>query len=563
MYNSDRRSLLLSRRAEFGLLILVGFVLIGYVVYPSLRLLTEGMSWASFNTLFSSWRSANVRALWNSIWISTTSVVGAGVVGTSLAYIFFRFSFPFKNVLASLAALPIALPPLVGVLAFLFLYGESGILPRAIQSLFSLESVPFSFSGLWAVWLVHVYSMYVFFFFFCGAAFKTLDRSLLDASYDLGASHTRTFRKIIFPQLRPSIASASLLVFMISMASFTAPLLFAGSENFLTLQIYNYKTNGDLGLSAAVSLLLTTICLLFLVLIEWNSHRKHPRTASKGSAPAAVSIRSGPARFVAALVGTVLVIVVLLPILTIILISFVEEGSWTYQILPQRFTLDNYISLILQPDVAAPILNSLKMASLATAGNIVFGVAAAVVIVKGIAPGRAVLRAIALLPFAIPGTVIAVNLIVTFNEPSPLSMGNVLVGSFWMLPLAYFIRHIPLVFRSTLAALQSFDDSLLEASADLGAGRLFAFRSIVLPTIGPGIAAGSLLTFITALGEFVSSIMLYVFDNRPISVEILSQLRIYNFGAAAAYSVFLMILIALVTLTVRHLGAARSGAPSF
>ena len=96
---------------------------------------------------------------------------------------------------------------------------------------------------------------------------------------------------------------------------------------------------------------------------------------------------------------------------------------------------------------------------------------------------------------------------------------------------------------------------MLEASADLGAGRLLSFRKIVLPTVGPGIAAGSLLTFITALGEFVSSIMLYVFDNRPISVEILSQLRIYNFGAAAAYSVFLMILIALVTVLVRRLQA--------
>ena len=77
---------------------------------------------------------------------------------------------------------------------------------------------------------------------------------------------------------------------------------------------------------------------------------------------------------------------------------------------------------------------------------------------------------------------------------------------------------------------------------------------VVLPSIGPGIAAGTLLTFVTALGEFVSSIMLYIFDNRPISVEILSQLRLYDFGAAAAYSVFLMILIALSMVVVRYTG---------
>jgi len=554
----------LSRRAEVGLFLTVAVILVGYVVYPSLRLVFEGADLDAFKKLFSSWNSANVRALGNSIWISTASVAGAGMVGITLAYIFFRFSFPMKKTLASLAALPIALPPLVGVLAFLFLYGESGILPRALQSLFGLEAVPFAFSGLWAVWLVHVYSMYVFFYFFCGAAFNNLDRSLLDASYDLGASHSRTFRQIIFPQLRPAITSASLLVFMISMASFTAPLLFAGSKNFLTLQIYNYKTNGELGLSASVSLLLTFICLVFLVLIEWKKDRKRPQTASKGSTPPAVPIQKGPARIFALVVGIIFVVVLLLPILTILLISFVQEGSWTYQILPQQFTLDNYLSLVLQPEVAEPILNSLTMAAIATAGNLVFGVAAAVLIVKGNLPGRGILCAIAILPFAIPGTVIAINLIVTFNQPSPLSMGQILVGSFWLLPLAYFIRHIPLIFRSTVAALESFDDRYLEASADLGAGRLFAFRKIVLPTIGPGIAAGSLLTFIAALGEFVSSIMLYVFGNRPISVEILSQLRIYNFGAAAAYSVFLMILIALATLLVRNLGVdSKSGRVAF
>ena len=135
-----------------------------------------------------------------------------------------------------------------------------------------------------------------------------------------------------------------------------------------------------------------------------------------------------------------------------------------------------------------------------------------------------------------------------------------LVGSFWLLPLAYFIRHIPLIVRSTISALESFDDRLIDASQDLGASRVRTFFSIVLPTIAPGILAGTLLTFVTALGEFVSSILLYVFDNRPISVEILSQLRLYDFGAAAAYSVFLMVLIGGATYIVsRFGGSARAG----
>jgi iron(III) transport system permease protein len=194
------------------------------------------------------------------------------------------------------------------------------------------------------------------------------------------------------------------------------------------------------------------------------------------------------------------------------------------------------------------------MAALATAANLAFGVAAALVVVKSRVPGRGLVRALTLLPFAIPGTVIVLGLIVAFSAPSPLAGGQLLIGTVWLLPLAYFVRHIPLVVRSTQAALERFDDRLADASADLGARGATTFRRVVLPAIGPGVLAGTLLTFVTALGEFVSSVMLYVFANRPISVEIFAQLRLGAVGRAAAYSVFLMVLVALAVALARALG---------
>ncbi|HMB94023.1 MAG TPA: iron ABC transporter permease [Rhodothermales bacterium] len=548
---------MLSRRGAWLLFAPVLLILLGYVFYPSLRMFILGVDAEQYAEIFSSMRSANVRALINSVMISVYTVVGAGLLGTTLAYLFFRYQFPLRRVLMAMAAFPLALPPLVGVLAFLFLYGESGILPRSLQNLFGLAEVPFAFEGLWAVWLVHVYSMYVYFYLFVTAALRTIDRSLLEASADLGASSFTAFRRVILPLLRPALVSAALLVFMISMASFTAPLLFAGTEPFLTLQIYNYKVNGDLALSATVSTVLTGICFAFLLLIEWTN-RQRATGAAKGAAPPPLPVESGWARALALSGALVLVLFLLLPIATVVLISFAQEGSWTYQIIPARYTLANYGSLLSDPDVLSPILNSLRMATLATIGNIIFGVAAALVITKTKVPGRGLVRLLAVLPFAIPGTVIAVNLIVTFNEATALSGGQILVGTFWILPLAYFIRHIPLIVRSTTAALESYDDRLTEASADLGARFVTTFRRVVLPVIGPGILAGTLLTFVTALGEFVSSIMLYVYSNRPISVEILSQLRLYEFGTAAAYSVFLMLLIVLSTFVVSRLGIQGS-----
>ncbi len=553
---------MLGRRGSVVLAFVVLFILAAYVVYPSLRTFLIGLTVENYAVIFSSWTSSNVRALVNSVMISVFTVLGAGVLGTAFAYFFHRFLFPLRGVLMAVAALPLALPPLVGVLAFLFLYGESGIFPRGIQHIFSLADVPFSFEGLWAVWLVHVYTMYVYFYLFVMSALGGIDKSLLEASAGLGASPVTTFRRVILPQLRPALIGASLLVFMISMASFTAPLLFAGTENFLTLQIYNYKTNGNVELSAAVSTVLTLICLAFLFMLEFG-HRERGGGAAKGVAAAASPVSGGGARVLAVSTAVLILLFLLLPIATVILISFAREGGWTYQILPTAYTLENYTLLFRDPDVLEPIVNSLRMAGLATAANLMFGVAAALYITKGRVPGRGLARVLSVLPFAIPGTVVAVNLIVTFNTPTALAFDAVLIGSFWILPLAYFIRNIPLIVRSTTAALERYDDRLTEASSDLGARYATTFRRVILPAIAPGIAAGTLLTFVAALGEFVSSIMLYVYSNRPISVEILAQLRLYDFGAAAAYSVFLMILIALSTVLVRAVGRGRLDAAAF
>jgi len=548
--------MLLERRSALVLALAVLAVLLAYVLYPAIRTFEAGLSVENWARVFSSWRSANVRALYNSVSISVYTVLGAGVVGTGTAYALFRYRVPFRGAFATVAAIPLALPPLVGVLAFLFLYGESGILPRLIQRALSLENVPFAFSGMWAVWLVHVYSMYVYFFLFVGAALRRMDRSVLEASSDLGARQSTTFRRIIIPELRPALVSASLLVFMISMASFTAPLLFAGTEQFLTLQIYNYKVNGSMALSATVSTLLTLICVGFLFAME-RTNRRERRATAKGVQPPPAAVASGRMR-AAVVVGLVFFATfVLLPVLTVVLVSFAREGSWTTQILPPAYTAENYLKLFGDAAFALPIRNSLFLATISTAANLIFGVAAAVTLVKTRAPFRTLIRVLAVLPFAIPGTVVAINLILTFSEASALSFGEVLLGTFWLMPLAYFIRNVPIIVRSTVASLETFDDRLVEASADLGAGTVRTFRSIVLPAILPGVLAGVLLTFVAAVGEFVSSILLYVYQNRPISVEIWSQLRIYDFGAAAAYSVLLMVLIVAASLGVRAVGGRK------
>ncbi|MEE9578489.1 MAG: ABC transporter permease subunit, partial [Gemmatimonadota bacterium] len=240
------------------------------------------------------------------------------------------------------------------------------------------------------------------------------------------------------------------------------------------------------------------------------------------------------------------VLLLLLPHLTLVLVSFVADGGWTTQLLPERYSLENYRGLLRDPGLFAPILNSLQMAALATAANLVFCFVAAYLVVRRSFRGRAWLAVLLVLPWALPGTVIAIGLATTFSANQPWAGRFVLVGTFWILPLAYFIRNIPLVAQAAISAFRRFDPTLEEAAASLGAGWMTTMRRVALPLVTPGLAAGGLLAFVTALGEFVASIILYTPRSRPISIEILAQLRAFDFGGAAALGVVLALLMAIV-----------------
>jgi iron(III) transport system permease protein len=167
-------------------------------------------------------------------------------------------------------------------------------------------------------------------------------------------------------------------------------------------------------------------------------------------------------------------------------------------------------------------------------------------------PGRRLLEVLVALPWALPATAIAIGLASTFDRNAP-AMGRVLlVGTFWILPLAYFIRGIPLVASATEGSLKQMDPSLEDAARGLGASWWLTIWRVILPAARPGLVAGAMLAAITAVGEFVASVVLFTHANRPISMEILGQLRNFAFGTAAAYSVLLIALVLAITVGARY-----------
>ncbi|MCH7664341.1 MAG: iron ABC transporter permease [Acidobacteria bacterium] len=520
------------------------------VGYPLLLTLLEALGIPSAPTLahFAAFaeRSDEWLALWRSLWISGASVVLAAAIGVPLAFVFERLEFPGRSILGGLVALPVALPPLVGVLAFLFLYGESGFLTRSVQYLLGLDGAPWRLRGAGAILLVHAYSMYVYFYLFTRAALTRLDPSMEEAAASLGAGRGTRLRRVVLPLLRPALAGAALLTFMTSLSSFSAPYIFGGGFRVMTTQIVASKLNGDIEAARVETVVLALAAVTGLgALLAFDRRRVAVVGGVRGLAPRRRTLESRRSRLLATALGWTLAVFLLLPHLTLALVSFVPPGTWTIEAVPPVLDLSNYIRLASSVERLRPIVNSLWMAAVATLGAVVIGFAAARSAIRAGGRMGRLLETLVALPWAIPGTVFAIALATAFSVSAPLAGRFVLIGTPVILPLAYLVRSLPLTARSAFAGLRQFDGSLEEAAASLGAGRWRTLRRVVLPMLRPALAAGAGLAFITALGDFVTSIVLYTYETRPISIEILSNLRLQETGIASAYGVFLMIASAL------------------
>ena len=525
-------------------------VLIWAVVYPNVSVIV-----GSFEGGLGHWRRfmaspTDREALTATLIISSGSVIAATMIGLPLAFLLTRFEFRGRRTLSAIATLPAALPPLVGVVAFLFLYGESGVVTRVVQNVLGLERAPWTFTGIPAIIFVHAYTMYVYVFLLVSAGLERVDTTLADAAAGLGAGAFRRLRRVTLPLLTPAIAGSMLLVFMSALGSFSAPYVFGGGIRVLSTQILASKLNGNIGLAYVETTVLALSAVAGLTLFRWLERRRAYTVSAKGAATRIV-VRSIAGRAIGAALAAVLVTALVAPHLMVMLVSFARDGAWTTQILPPEYTLDNFRRMATDSQLWRPIRNSLLMALIAVSANVVVCFVAAYLIVLRRFRGRRVLELLVALPWAIPATAVAIGLAATFNANDPATARVLLVGTFWILPLAYFVRGIPLVATAAESSLRQMDPSIEDAARGLGASWWMTVRRVIIPAARPGLIAGAMLAAVTAVGEFVASVVLYTHANRPISIEILAQLRALSFGTAAAFSLLLILLTLGITLSAR------------
>jgi iron(III) transport system permease protein len=545
-------------------LLITAVVLIYGVIYPNLHVVVAslrsdtGWSFANYRGVLS--QRIVLESIFASVGVSVLTVLFCAAVGVPLAFLFERYMFPARRLFATLAALPLVLPPLVGTVAFIFLCGESGILARLTQSVFHLEQSPWSLHGWPALLLFHTYTMYPFFYMLTGAGLTRIDASLAEAGRSLGADRVRVLTRIVLPQLTPSLIAAALLTFMTSMASFSAPLLFGGGVRVLTLEIYTARQRGDAALAITETVILGVISLSALFFFQrYEGTRRFAAAAMKGSTKQRRAIASGRARVIAIVCGVLFSLLLVLPVATLVLVSFASEGNWTTQTVPTSYTVANYLKIFSDSRASEVFINSLSMSAIAAGAALVWSFCVASLLQqKGSRQWKRLLSWLILVPWALPGTVVAVSVAEAYGKPSPLLGSFILVGTFWILPVVYFLRFMPLVVRAVQASMEQIDASLDEAASGLGARWWQRLTRVTLPLVWPGAVAGTLLAFVIALGEYVASVLVFVPTNRPISIAIASELRDFNLGTAAAYGVVLMLMIGIIMMVATRLERLRS-----
>lgn len=527
------------RTADRVALIICLLALTATIAYPTLRLVIAAATQWRWDAVL---EGAGFTALINTIWMSFASVVAAGLLGGGLALAVFYLRFPGRNALAALAYLPFALPPLVGTLSFYYLIGpDLGLIPRLVERLTGAE---FSFTGPGAILLIHAYSFSVYFFTMISAGLDGLDASRVEAARTLGASPWVAFRRVTIPALRPAIMGASLLTFMNSGASFSAPLFFGNDFPYLSVQIFNERGQFHEAEALTLSVVLAVVSLLGVLVF-----RSRVRSGAGGVKGTPRPIRSTSGRWFAGVLAWGYVTLLLAPHLNILFLSFADHRAWHTELVPTSFTLENYRTIFADPSAFAPVRNSLWMSALAAVGCFVVGLPAAYLIGRG-RPGSWWVNLLILAPWALPGTVMAMNLITAFND-----RWLPLYNTIWILPIAYFVRFIPIWTRMAAAQVSSFDASLIEAARTLGAAPGYVFRRIIAPLMAPSFAAATALVFASCLGEFVATILLYTPSNLPIAIRINMEWRGSGVGSAFAYAVFLMIIVAATFALSRRFGA--------
>ena len=551
----------LQRFLRLCLWILSFIFLLSFVFWPVLRTLSlvyqenQGdlpLIWQKL------WSSHNVEALRNSILLGLLTVVVCGATGSFLAFYTLMIQPRKAKVLHSFLFLPFVLPGVVSVLAFIQIYADTGVINQTLKALFHLDEAPFQFTGLPAILLIHAATQYVIFYLQLRLALQNVDHSQIEAARQLGASSWSVFTTVFWPECRQAVLMSSLLTFVAGISAYSAPYLVGGRFTVLSARIAASKLNNDMGGARLQVLLLFGLAAILMLFSERFSRQQHFDRDSRGVRRGRFVVQNRKLRFLLHLIAVLLILMIFIPLLAVIYFSFGPTKEWMTQIVPTTLTLENYVQLFGARRALRPLRNSLQMSLLAALTACVFSLIFLLISDRRRDAASNFGRFGFTLPAAIPASTLGIMLISAFNQPFLLLGNQILVGTFWIMPLAYAITALPIAFRTVQGSLERFPLDYAHAAANLGASSWKVLWQIRLPLARPAIISAFLYVFMRALGEYNISSLLYNVKTEPISIRMISAMHDYNMGLSMAYASVILIMSLLISFIVSSLEKRRS-----
>jgi len=500
------------------------------------------------------------KALKNSLIIAAGVTFFSTITGVFFAWLVSRTDLPFKETMKVLFLIPFMLPPFIGALAWkMLLSPRAGYINKYLSHLFGLDGSLFNIYSLSGIIAVETMYLFPFVFLQVAGALERMDPTLEESARISGAGLLMITRKITIPLMTPSIAAGALLVALYSLAHFGVPAVLGTERGIYNIptKIYEqiYQSGGSF-VAIRTGTILSSILLIAagLILYLQNLVLKAGRfqvIAGKSMRPMLLKLRGLKIPLLLFSILYIL-ITVILPTATIFLVGSLKTYGISFTL--ENMSLANLKYILFQWKMTKDaIWNSLYLALGAASVTMITGTLISYSIVKIKVRGRFILEFLGLLPFSVPGTVIAIGVILMWSGKFGINLYN----TAWIIFIAYIARYMAFSLKSNSAALEQVSDSLEEAARACGATHWQSLKDIVIPLIKPGMVAAFFLVFLPALRELTTSILLYGPRTRTIGVAIYALNEDGETVYAATLASVALVIIIVGQLVIKRITRSR------
>ena len=509
-----------------------------------------------------------MKALGNSLLLGLATVITTSIIGFTVAMLLVRYDFPGRKAFTFLTSVPIVMPPLVGVLGFIFILGRGGtvnewfyILAERLETTWPAVSnwlfdrLPFNFIYGWhGLLLVETCHLFPLITLNVLDSLAKIDASLEEAAESVGSMGLRRVFDVTIPLTIPGFVTGALLVFIGAFADFAAPMV-VGLNNFIAplayMDIQQFTDRHLFKMGITVGAVMVVLSIVFLLMAKKFVSLKDYSTLSYR--PVERKRLEGKWTVLALIFLVLLLMIAFIPYVGVALASFAR--SWSMSPLPTSWTMVHYEKVLLY----APgyIINTFRFCLLAIAMCILIGVPVSWIMARTQMRSRGLLDILTTLVLALPGTALGIAYIRAFNNP--ILTSKPLANMWIIIPIVLAVRRLPYTVRSSYSSLIVVHPSMEEAAESVGAGGFKTFKDVTFPLIWRGVLAGALFSFMTSIQESAATLLLSIPGWETMTVGIFNFYTGGTHGDAAALG-FILIVVGVFTLfLMEKLSAAASG----